>query len=111
MDTTKHECCIHGYHIYKEIWDAAIGEELDSQWEPNNKSHSCSRQNFARQKFEGYNFNTASTWQNRQKFPAIRYTFEAFTNQFGFKMNVNISAAAVPLYQLQYNLLSLRVTQ
>ena len=36
MDTTKHECCIHGYYIYKEIWDAAIGEELDCQQEPNN---------------------------------------------------------------------------
>ena len=23
------DCCIRGYHVYKEIWQAAIGEELE----------------------------------------------------------------------------------
>ena len=27
--------CVHGYHIYKDIWDAVIGEELQCEREPN----------------------------------------------------------------------------
>ena len=28
MDTHEIECCIRGYHIYQEVWEAAIDEEL-----------------------------------------------------------------------------------
>ena len=34
------DCCIRGYHVYKEIWRAAIGEELECDREPEN---SCDR--------------------------------------------------------------------
>ena len=29
-------CCIHGYHIYKEIWEAAAGEVLMCERETHN---------------------------------------------------------------------------
>ena len=28
--------CTWLYHVYKKIWEFAIGEELDCQWEPSN---------------------------------------------------------------------------
>ena len=30
------ECCVCGYHVYSDIWEAVIGEELDWQWDPSN---------------------------------------------------------------------------
>ena len=24
--------CVRGYHVYKDIWEAAIGEELLCEW-------------------------------------------------------------------------------
>ena len=30
------ECCVRGYHVYQRIWDAAIGEVLDCDREPDN---------------------------------------------------------------------------
>ena len=30
------ECCIRGYHVYQEIWDAAVDEELICQPERSN---------------------------------------------------------------------------
>ena len=30
------ECCIHGCHVYQEIWDAAVDEELICQPERSN---------------------------------------------------------------------------
>ena len=36
VDTLERECCIRGYHVYKHIWEAAIGEELDCRREPDN---------------------------------------------------------------------------
>ena len=35
--TTERECVVRGYHIYKEIWAAAIGEILNCQAEPGNQ--------------------------------------------------------------------------
>ena len=32
----ERECCVRGYHVYKNIWDASIGEELSCQREPSN---------------------------------------------------------------------------
>ena len=32
----ERECCVRGYHVYKNIWDASIGEELACQREPSN---------------------------------------------------------------------------
>ena len=34
MEELERDCCIHGYHVYKEIWRAAIGEELECDREP-----------------------------------------------------------------------------
>ena len=36
MDAIEKECCVRGYHVYKNIWDASIGEELACQREPSN---------------------------------------------------------------------------
>ena len=36
METIEKECCVRGYHVYKNIWDASIGEELACQREPSN---------------------------------------------------------------------------
>ena len=40
METIDKECCVRGYHIYKNIWDVSliitIGGELASQREPSN---------------------------------------------------------------------------
>ena len=30
------ECCVRGYHVYSDIWEAVIGEELDCRWDPSN---------------------------------------------------------------------------
>ena len=30
------DCCIRRYHVYQEIWQAAVGEELECDWEPEN---------------------------------------------------------------------------
>ena len=35
-DNIEKECYVHGYHIYKNTWDASIGEELACQREPSN---------------------------------------------------------------------------
>ena len=40
MENFEKECVICNYSVYKEIWEAAIGEELDCQWE---LSNTCSR--------------------------------------------------------------------
>ena len=29
-------CCVHGYHIYKEIWEVVIGERLTCKREDTN---------------------------------------------------------------------------
>ena len=31
-------CCVRGYHVYKDIWAAAVGEVLASWREPSNAS-------------------------------------------------------------------------
>ena len=36
METIEKECCVCGYHVYKNIWDASIGGELACQREPSN---------------------------------------------------------------------------
>ena len=36
METFRKESWARGYHIYKEQWDAAIGEELECQHECGN---------------------------------------------------------------------------
>ena len=36
METFRQESCVRGYHIYKEHWEAAIGEELQCQRERGN---------------------------------------------------------------------------
>ena len=30
------ESCVRVYHIYRELWEAAIGEDLACQWERGN---------------------------------------------------------------------------
>ena len=34
-------CCVRGYHIYKDIWAAAIGEVLVYSREPTNVGDRC----------------------------------------------------------------------
>ena len=36
MEEFERACCIRGYHVYKEIWDAADGEELMCMRETDN---------------------------------------------------------------------------
>ena len=36
MEELKRVCCIRGYHVYKEIWEAAAGEVLVCEKEPHN---------------------------------------------------------------------------
>ena len=31
--------CIHGYHVYKEVWAATVGEALVCEREPQNASN------------------------------------------------------------------------
>ena len=34
----ERKCCIRGYHLYKEVWEAAVGESLVCEREPENTS-------------------------------------------------------------------------
>ena len=36
MEEFERPCCIRGYHVYQEIWTAAVGEELVCEREPDN---------------------------------------------------------------------------
>ena len=36
MDAIEKECCVRGNHVYKNTWDASIGEEMACQREPSN---------------------------------------------------------------------------
>ena len=36
MENFEKECVIRGYHVYKEMWEVAICEELDCRREPGN---------------------------------------------------------------------------
>ena len=36
MEEFKKVCCIRVHHVYKEAWEAAVGEEVDCEREPNN---------------------------------------------------------------------------
>jgi len=36
METFQKESCVRGYHIYRELWDAVVGEELECQRERGN---------------------------------------------------------------------------
>ena len=36
MEEREFPCCVRGYHIYKAIWVATIGEELGCEREPTN---------------------------------------------------------------------------
>ena len=36
MESFRKESCVRGYHIYRELWEAAIGEDLACQRERGN---------------------------------------------------------------------------
>ena len=36
MEEFEKPCCIRGYHIYQEVWAAAVGEELVCERETDN---------------------------------------------------------------------------
>ena len=38
MEVCERNSCVRGYHIYKNIWDAVIGEELQCERELDNES-------------------------------------------------------------------------
>ena len=34
IETVEHECYVCGYHVYKDVWDATIDEELHAiEWQ------------------------------------------------------------------------------
>ena len=35
----ERKCCIRGYHVYKEVWEAVVGEALVCKGEPENSSN------------------------------------------------------------------------
>ena len=37
METCERNSCVRGYHVYRTIWDAAIGEDLVCEREPTNE--------------------------------------------------------------------------
>ena len=38
MEEARFECCVPGYHVYSEIWEAVLGETLSCRREPTNVS-------------------------------------------------------------------------
>ncbi len=36
MEELERVCCIRGYHVYKEVWEAAVGKTLMCEREPRN---------------------------------------------------------------------------
>ena len=38
MEVCERNSCVCGYHIYKDVWDTAIGEELQCERERDNGS-------------------------------------------------------------------------
>ena len=38
LEHVERRCCVRGYHVYKEVWAAAVGEELVCEREPDNAS-------------------------------------------------------------------------
>ena len=45
MEEYERSSCIRGYHVYQEVWTAAVGEELVCEREP----HDCSPHNSLKQ--------------------------------------------------------------
>ena len=42
MKVSERSSCVRGYHIYKDVWDAVIGKEIQCEREPDtNKSDCC----------------------------------------------------------------------
>ena len=39
MEVCERNSCVRGYHMYKDIWNAVIGEELLCEREPDNRSN------------------------------------------------------------------------
>ena len=37
-ETFKRKCCSRGYHVYKEVWEAVVGESLVCKRELENTS-------------------------------------------------------------------------
>ena len=37
MEACEISSCVRGYHVYRTIWDAAIGEDLMCEREPSNE--------------------------------------------------------------------------
>ena len=37
MEACERHSCVNGYHIYKNVWDAVIGEELQCERELDNE--------------------------------------------------------------------------
>ena len=38
METFQMESCVRGYHVYKDLWEAVVGERLECQRERDNPS-------------------------------------------------------------------------
>ena len=37
MDVYERSCCVRGYHVYRIIWEATVGEELECVRDPRNE--------------------------------------------------------------------------
>ena len=58
MENFEKECVICGYHVYKEIWEATIGEELDCRREKNfHWAKQIIRKKFSQVKFSPFHAN------------------------------------------------------
>ena len=38
MEEFERVCCIRGYHVYRHIWEAHVGENLVCERQPNNET-------------------------------------------------------------------------
>ena len=81
MDTKEIECCIRGYHVYRDIWEAAVDEELVCRPERSNAHDRYAvavMKIFTGEKIRVKNFRPLHAWAKKakilsgRKFPAIR---------------------------------------
>ncbi len=50
MEELERPCCIRGYHVYKNVWAASIGEVLMCEREPHNALDQYGRPSFGLKK-------------------------------------------------------------
>jgi len=43
IEEFRRDCCIHGYHVYKKMWEAAAGEVLECMRGSRSICHDCEK--------------------------------------------------------------------